>query len=35
MAENVAYVMSETFKKLNIDYDVHVSKINTNGCRII
>ncbi|WP_420574234.1 homoserine kinase [Kordia sp.] len=35
MAEKVAKSMSETYKKLNIDYDIHVSKINTNGCRIL
>lgn len=35
MAEHVAQTMSETYEKLNIDYDVHVSKINTEGCRII
>lgn len=35
MAEKVAKAMTETYKTLNIDYDVHVSKINTNGCRIL
>lgn len=35
MAEKVAKTMIETYKTLNIDYDVHVSKINTNGCRIL
>ncbi|WP_298419637.1 homoserine kinase [uncultured Kordia sp.] len=35
MAEKVAKTMTETYKTLNIDYDVHVSKINSKGCRII
>ncbi|WP_046758001.1 homoserine kinase [Kordia jejudonensis] len=35
MAEKVAETMSKTYETLNIDYDVHVSKINTEGCRII
>ncbi|MBC8754704.1 homoserine kinase [Kordia sp. YSTF-M3] len=35
MAEKVAKTMAETYKKLNIDYDIHVSKVNVEGCRII
>ncbi|AXG71997.1 homoserine kinase [Kordia sp. SMS9] len=35
MAEAVARSMSETYENLNIDYDIHVSKINTEGCRIL
>lgn len=35
MAEKVAKTMTETYKILNIDYDIHVSKVNTNGCRIL
>ena len=35
MAEKVAKTMAETFKKLDIDYDIHVSKINSEGCRIL
>jgi homoserine kinase len=35
MAENVAKTMAETYKTLNIDYDIHVSKVNVNGCRVI
>jgi homoserine kinase len=35
MAEAVAQSMSETYENLNIDYDIHVSKINTEGCRIL
>ncbi|MFK7750017.1 MAG: homoserine kinase [Kordia sp.] len=35
MAEKVAKTMAETYKTLNIDYDIHVSKINTDGCRIL
>lgn len=34
-AEKVAKTMTETYKTLNIDYDVHVSKINVNGCRTL
>jgi len=35
MAEKVAKTMAETYKILNIDYDIHVSKVNVEGCRII
>jgi homoserine kinase len=35
MAEKVAKTMAETYKTLDIDYDIHVSKINVNGCRVI
>jgi len=35
MAEEVAKTMTETYKTLDIDYDVHVSKINTEGCQVI
>ncbi len=35
MAEKVAKTMAETYKTLNIDYDIHVSKVNVEGCRII
>lgn len=35
IAENVAVVMSETYKKLGIDHDVHVSDINLEGIRVI
>lgn len=34
-AENVAQTMSAVYKKIGIDYDIHVSKINTDGCRIL
>lgn len=34
-AEKVAKSMSETYQNLNIDFDVHVSNINTKGCRIL
>ena len=35
MAEKVAKTMAETYKTLNIDYDIHVSKINVDGCRVL
>ena len=35
IAEEVARTMSETYENLEIDYDIHVSKINTEGCRVI
>ncbi|MEM6718098.1 MAG: homoserine kinase [Bacteroidota bacterium] len=35
MAEDVARVMAETYENLGIDYDIHVSKINTEGCRVL
>lgn len=35
MAKKVAKTMAETYKTLNIDYDIHVSKVNVEGCRVI
>lgn len=35
MAEKVAKTMAETYETLNIDYDIHVSKVNVEGCRIL
>jgi homoserine kinase len=35
MAEKVAKTMAETYKTLNIGYDIHVSKVNVEGCRVI
>lgn len=34
-AENVAEAMKEVYEKVGIDYDVHISKINTKGIKII
>jgi len=35
MAEKAAKTMSKTYKNLDIDFDIHVSKINVDGCRVI
>ncbi len=34
-ANNVGKAMAEVYQKLNIDFDIHVSKINQKGIRII
>jgi len=34
-AEKVALAMKEVYQKIDIDYDIHVSKINTQGIKII
>tara|TARA_R110000796_G_scaffold35017_3_gene90252 strand:- start:237147 stop:238076 length:930 start_codon:yes stop_codon:yes gene_type:complete len=34
-AKNVAQAMSEVYEKIGIDYDIHVSKINSKGIKII
>lgn len=34
-AEKVAEVMGDIYKNIGIDYDVHVSKVNTQGIKII
>jgi homoserine kinase len=34
-AENVAEAMKEVYEKVGIDYDVHISKINIEGIKII
>ena len=35
IAINVAQAMSEVYEKIGIDYDIHVSKINSKGIKII
>jgi len=35
IAQNVAQAMSEVYEKIGIDYDIHVSKINAEGIKII
>lgn len=34
-ANNVAKSMSEVYDKIGIDYDIHVSKVNTKGIKIL
>ena len=34
-AENVGQAMKEVYKNIRIDFDVHVSKINTSGIKIL
>lgn len=34
-AQNVAEAMTHVYQKIGVDYDVHVSKINTEGIKII
>ena len=34
-AEKVAFAMSESYKNTGIQYDIHISKINPNGVKII
>ncbi|AKA36031.1 homoserine kinase [Flagellimonas lutaonensis] len=34
-AQNVAAAMKDTYQKLNVDFDVHVSKINIEGIKVI
>ncbi len=34
-AEKVAHTMKEVYQKIGVDYDVHVSKINTLGIKIL
>ncbi len=34
-AEKVADAMREVYEKIGVDYDVHVSKINTEGIKRI
>jgi homoserine kinase len=34
-AQNVAKAMTEVYDKIGIDYDIHVSKINSEGIKII
>ncbi|WP_158976402.1 homoserine kinase [Cellulophaga sp. L1A9] len=34
-AKNVAKAMSDVYDKIGIDYDIHVSKVNTEGIKII
>lgn len=35
IAENVAKVMSEVYKKINLPYEIHVSEINNEGIKIL
>lgn len=35
IAQRVANAMSEVYNKIGIDYDIHVSKINTEGIKIL
>ncbi len=35
VAENVAYTINEIYKKTNIDFNIYISKINTEGVKII
>ena len=34
-AEKVAFAMSESFQNTGIEFDIHISKINPNGVKII
>ncbi|WP_165748008.1 homoserine kinase [Cellulophaga sp. Z1A5H] len=34
-AKNVAKAMSDVYDKIGIDYDIHVSKVNTEGIKIL
>lgn len=34
MAKNVAQTMHKTYKPVGIDYDIHISKVNTHGVKI-
>jgi homoserine kinase len=35
IAEKVAHTMKEVYQKIGVDYDVHVSKINTLGIKLL
>jgi len=35
MAENTAKTMQKTYKKLGVDFDIHISKVNEQGIKIV